>query len=345
MIKKRGKLKKVIRQLSKIVRKRFALLEKRKQLSKVHDITHVTVVSICAREVAKRLAKGLENSDTIADYAEIAGLLHDIVRKATERELHGPLGAKVLQRYARMFPHMFKGISEEALNKILDVVRIHELSLGEIEREIKNWPKEWQIVARAVVIGDKLIEASGERVIERRAFFVGNERLHRGDLQYLKKIYGKKAPLYAVAMECCMRLRARNIIKNYPKKFQPIVRRLHAIQEEFYLGLLRYLNLTEDALFEEMERIDFPMFNRYKNILKKEIMTAKSENRIKNLDNDIAESAAEWVMHFSKVESPEEAIRTFKPKGKKAKEWLKVVKSFRARDINLISKKIDELFK
>ena len=355
MLKKRAALHKHISigrvsgRVEELLRRRFALLERRGQLSKAHDIVHVRVVSFCAREIAKQLAlknkKLAKEADIIAEYAAIAGWLHDIVRKATEEKPHGIHGAKVIRRYAKMYPHIFKGLNEEALKRITDIVEIHELSLKEIEEKIKDWPKEWQIVARAVVIGDKLIEASGERVIERRAFFVGNERLHRGDLQYLKKIYGKKAPLYAVAMESCMRLRARNIVENYPKEFQPIVKKLHAVQEEFYLALLKHLGLTEEKLFEEMKRIKFPKFEKYEKVLEEQIRKANSAKKIKRMPNDVVKAAVEWVMRFSKAKSPEEAIEKFKPKSKKAKEWLEAVKALREGEEKFLGGKIAQLFR
>jgi hypothetical protein len=224
----------------------------------------------------------------------------------------------------RRYPAAFEGFTEREIKTLADVVGMHETPMGEIERvarRIGRGAPRKRIVFEALVLADKLFEASGYRVLERRAFFVGKERLKK-DLAYLRGEYGKKAPLYAVAMESCMRLRAINALGDYPKWIRPIAKPLHEIQTRFYFGLLKHLGLSERQLVKEMERINFPKFSKYKDKINAEVAKANSSNRIKRLDADVALSAAELVGIFVKADSPNVAIKGWRPRGKAAREWL-----------------------
>ena len=238
------RLKRSLRTTRKQMRGWFGTRAKRGTLSKVHDISHVESVAnhagILAEELALRQGFGRKEAIRIGIIAQAAGEAHDIVRRATERKPHGPKGAKMIMSLRVRHPKAFGWFTQAELEMIADATRVHETEFAEFENATKSFSPEKKIIARAVHVADKLFEASGYRVLERRAFFVGKERLEK-DLANLKQLYGKKAPLYAVAMESCMRLRAINVLADYPKELQPIARPLHAVQEKFYFGLLKCL--------------------------------------------------------------------------------------------------------
>ena len=152
------------------------------------------------------------------------------------------------------------------------------------------------------------------------------------------ELYGKNASLQAVAMESCMRLRGINYLADIEKAIQPIAAPLHAVQEKFYLGLLKKLGYSSEMqLLSEMERIKFPkLFDPIKkgsNVLfvdklKQAIKEESSRVAQIKITPDVAESAAEVVNHFVSAKSPSEAIATFKPKGAQAVEWLNGMRSY-----------------
>lgn len=310
----------------------FGTRAKRKTLSKVHDLAHIESVGVHARLLAEELALRRGFSKASANrtgiLAEASGKVHDIVRRTTERKPHGPKGARAILTLRRRYPQAFGEFSQKELEILADATRVHETEFAEFNKAIKNFSSRKKIVARSVHIADKLFEASGYRVLERRAFFVGKERLEK-DLAYFKNIYGEKAPLYAVAMESCMRLRAINVLSDYSKEIQPIAKPLHAVQEKFYFGLLKELGLNERRLAQEMEKINFPKFDKLGAKVKKEVARAASDNLINAISPDVANSATELVMHFNKATSPDAALENWRPKGNQAKKWLQGMKGAR----------------
>jgi len=313
------------------IRKWFGARAKRGTLSPAHDLTHVESVSAHAGILAQELARKSypqQALGTIRDIAEAAGNVHDIVRRATERVPHGTQGAETIKRLRTRFPKAFGEFQSREIQLLADATRVHELSFPEFNKAIRNFSKRKRIIARAVYTADKLFEASGYRAIERRAFFVGNERM-KTELAGLRTIYGKNAPLYAVAMESCMRLRARNVLGDYPKAIQPIARPLHATQQKFYFGLLKYLGISEATLVQEMEKVNFPKFDQYRQRIISEVAKAQSNRAVSNISNDVSSSAAELVMRFNKASSPETALKKWKPKGTQANEWLQGIRGAR----------------
>ncbi len=317
----------------------FAKREKTGGLSKVHDWSHVYAVARHAKIVAEELALKEGQEAEVAKQAgllaEAAGYLHDVMRKATEREPHGILGKKFIERAyaAPPFPTSIKKrfFTEFTLNEIkiiADAVELHESSWKEFGEKSSDIPTLMHIVTQAVRVGDKVFEASGYRVLERRSFFVGKERMQK-DLKPLEGVYGEKAPLYAVAMESAIRLRAINAIKDMPLWVQPIAKPLHAVQEEFYYSLLKHLGLNEEELFEEMKRVKFPKFDKYEKQIRENAAEADSNESIRGISADAADSAAELVYHFVNSKNPDEAILSFKPKGEKAAKWLEQIKAYR----------------
>jgi hypothetical protein len=170
------------------------------------------------------------------------------------------------------------------------------------------------------VLGDKLFEASGHRVIERRSFFVGRERMKNDKgLQVLKKEYGDKAPVYAVAMECVNRLRGKKALETYPDYAKKIAEPLYKVEERFYAGLLGHLGLTESELMDEMKRLNFPKFAKYEKKARQRVL----KRPIQPIKGEVADSAGEIVRHFASRDSAVESIRKAgELKGKTAKKWM-----------------------
>lgn len=326
----------------------FATRAKRKTLSKVHDLAHVESVGVHARPLAEELAlsRGFSKASAkrIGILAEASGEVHDIVRRATEKVPHGPKGARAILALRRRYPQAFGEFTIKELEILADATKVHETEFAEFDKAIKNFSPRKKIVARSVHIADKLFEASGYRVLERRAFFVGKERLEK-DLVSFKGLYGEKAPLYAVAMESCMRLRAINVLADYPKGIQPIAKPLHTVQEKFYYGLLKYLGLNEKRLVQEMERVNFPKFDKLGAKVKKEVARTASERAVQAVSPDTANSAAELVMHFNKAASPDAALETWQPRGNQAKVWLQGMKGARIGGKRYLQKMQNQIHK
>ena len=314
-------------------------------LSKVHDWSHVEGVARHAKIFAEEMARaqGLKNDEAkrIGLLAEATGYAHDLVREKTEEIPHGPAsGEKLRQTFIQHFdalatPRERQGMGIAAFTldearQISKMAAIHEGSFKEVEEATKEMDPAKKIVAKALVIGDKVAEASGYRVLERRAYFVGKERFKK-DLAPLEKEYGENAPLYAVAMESCIRLRARNALGNYPSWVWPIAQPLHKVQEEFYYGLLKRLGMDERQLLAEMKRIGFPATEKYEKSIGKNIPRNTSA-MLKQTRAETAAAAEELVRHFASSESPEKAIETMKPKTTKAAEWLEGIKGYRNPD-------------
>ena len=314
------------------MQKWFEKRARRGTLSPAHNLAHVESVGIhagvLAEEMARKSGASKDSAKRTRRIAEATGTVHDIVRRATERTPHGVRGATTIKRMATLYPRVFGEFTPREIDILADATKAHELSFRELTKAIRGFSPRKKIVARSVHMADKLFEASGYRVLERRAFFVGKERL-KGDLKYLKRLYGANAPLYAVAMESCMRLRARNVLGDYPKAIQPIARSLHVVQEKFYFGLLKQLGLTETRLIQEMERIKFPKFDRYNARIKSEVAKAASDRKVASTSKAVARDAAELVLQFNKAGSADTVLSKWKPKGKQAREWLQGMKSAR----------------
>lgn len=212
---------------------------------------------VIARYLAKK--QGIENPEYAAILAELCGLLHDIRRDATEEVPHGPTGAEYIKNSE--IKDLFL-LNE--LEVICNIVYHHEDSYDKISQRFKD--PLTRIIAQTIVIGDKLAEASGPRILERRSFFVGKERILRGDLR--NKFKYPDDSYLAVLGETIRRLYDINHAKRYSKEMVPIVDFLHPWQYEFYKGLLlrsemqedeaaKYLNSKEfTGLDEALKRID-----------------------------------------------------------------------------------------
>lgn len=314
------------------VQRWFARRDARGRLTKVHDYGHVNAVASHARILAEEMArshgiKGLE-AKRVAALADVAGHGHDLIREATERYAHAPFGKKAFLKLVRKYPN-FLELTPEEISTVADAIELHELPYETLVEKASGKPLDSRIVAQAVQIADKVFEASGFRVLERRAFFVGKERLSK-DLKNFPQLYGARAPLYAVAMESCMRLRAINYLPDVEKAIQPIARPLHEIQEKFYLGLLKELGFSNELeLLAEMKKVNFPKLDKMEDKLRRTILAEKERVSKIPITKDVAQSASEIVIHFASSRSPEEAIATFRPKGRQAIEWFAGIKGYR----------------
>ncbi len=321
-------------ELKNEVKNVFERRDERGELSKAHDWTHVNSVAKHARITAEELARseGMKNADIerAGVLAEAAGYLHDLRRRATERTPHGDLVERFIRSASknRRFKHLREGFTDEEVDAVATAVGLHEQNFEELEESLKKKSRMHKIIARALVAADKGFEASGPRVIERRSFFVGRERTEEGkDLHYLEEHFGDNAPLYAVAMESMIRLRARNAIKDYPAWLKPIITPLHETQSEFYAALLGKLGETEQTLFEKMRELDFPKFKKYE----KKIRQNLREYEVQPITGEKAVSASKIVQHFVGHESMNEAINNSNAvKGKSARNWMKQIRGARS---------------
>lgn len=113
-----------------------------------------------------------------------------------------------------------------------------------------------------------MVEAKGPRVVERRAYFVSGERLHHGDLQYLKEKLGDDAPYYAFIGETLVRWFIRNPVSSYPDELQEFVSKLQAnVEEEVTFALIMGLGYSPDnleGLIDKLAHLDFPKFDSQK---------------------------------------------------------------------------------
>lgn len=235
------------------------------KLSLVHDIDHVAAVarygSIAARYLSNRAGIEPLAAERNALVAEIAGWSHDIVREAKETAPHGPEGAKEIRRLVKEdavlseicgnYPEV-----ESTMSFVASVVSNHEKSFTDMTQTYHDSPLLLPI-AQGVVVGDKVFEASGPRVLERRAFFVGKERMLK-DLKGLFK-YPEDSPI-AVLGETLVRLYKKSPANGYPREIWPITDRLHAMQYEFLASLLLHAGVDEKEAADYFLKKGFPAF-------------------------------------------------------------------------------------
>jgi len=339
------KMKKNVRKVEETTKALFDKKGERGRLSKVHDWTHVSNVAGHAEAIAKALSlhEGMseEEAERVSLLSKASGCMHDWRRDAKERgQKHGPKMERLVEPLAKRYPDFVEGVKKDEIAAVAKAIGLHELSFKGLEEKLEGASQLEKIIARSLVAADKGFEASGSRVIERRTFFVGKERMREEkDLHYLHEEYGEKAPLCAVAMESLMRLRARNEISTYPDWLKPIVKPLHAKQEEFYHGLLNHLGYnSEHTLLDEMKRIDFPKTKNLKKMLDEHTPKEKV-----TVDTDTQASAVEIVNHYVTAGSPEKATETFEPRGSKAKEWQGEIQAYHDRPPSYLEKLVTQI--
>lgn len=239
-------------QFKQIMQDTFAKRREIKKISPAHDEKHCENVAVYGGRIAENISKKYLNVDfnKIKELTEIAGYLHDIVREPKETQPHGPEGAKWVlygagfnteknDNWFIMPPKFELSLNEAEI--ITYAISSHENKLKDIITNslFDTQKSRMNIPTVSLKIADALLEASGYRVVERRAFFVGNERVNNGDLKYLNEIYGADAPIMAVLGETQIRLYGKNNLNDYPLWLQPVAEELHAIQYRFYTNLMK----------------------------------------------------------------------------------------------------------
>jgi len=323
------------------VRKKFDERRQAGQLSLAHDLDHVKAVAYHASKLAEDFSRKLKlDEETVrrnSERAKIAGFAHDAERIKKEVEPHGILSA-------RWFEELYKsgklGITQEDFEIIKAVIQDHELSFSEITEKYAGSPV--LPVAQAVVAADKLFEASGYRVLERRSFFVGRERILKGDLKDKFKHPGES--WLAVLGETIRRLYQVNHVRNYPEELRQYVDELHAIQYEFYRGLLLRAGMDEKEAANYLLKRGFPKLEKAKDRLeeeghlsrfpfKQEFPSITEAIEKEHLEDERKEGAYQLVNHFAISSSPDDAFLRAKPTGNYwFDRWMSGILNYRTKN-------------
>ncbi|HDD72715.1 MAG TPA: hypothetical protein ENG00_01330 [Candidatus Aenigmarchaeota archaeon] len=332
--------------------------EKRERgvLSKAHAEDHVIAVSNFGSATAHALMKGqgyIEEAQNAALLASVAGLMHDIKREATERVPHGPEGAKYILKLS-WESDLWRDIGTEGFDSIYRAIANHEQPFNIITTifgdplKVEDQQLMPSVVAHSLKTGDAALEASGYRVLERRAFFVGRERMFK-DLKNILK-YPEESHL-AFLGETMIRLYKRNPIDAYPEWLKPLAQEWHAVQYLFYKGLLRYVGMNEREAAEYMHRIGFTRFDEkmVEKITSEKHLDGKHfseteypilSEKIREMNeleerelDDLAESSYRVIKLISEADSPESALKKYKREGigglKYAKEFMDGIIAYR----------------
>lgn len=327
---------KIVKEAESLMKQKCAEKRKAGTLSKVHEESHMSAVAIFGAATARALVEGRGETDddnTVKDITKIAGYLHDCEREATEKVPHGQASAEFVRGYAlENWPEI-----HSQLDVIYQVIKQHEGSFKDIFDAFgsplslfSEQPRNLipSIVAHSIIAGDKAFEASGYRVLERRSVFVGKERTIKGDLKDIFK-YPNEAHI-SVLGETMIRLYARNPIDAYPDWLKPFAQEWHAIQYQFYKGLLMKAELDEIEAALFFLKKNFPKFDQKLVDLIKEqqhlngkhfdkekypILAAEIEklNEMNLLElYDLKRASWGIVQAIATAESPEEAIEKYK---------------------------------
>lgn len=326
------------------------------KLSLAHGYDHVGNVSeyagIFAPYFGRRL--GVKDPERLAPFARMAGFSHDVIRYASETESGEDASAEFLdsQFDSAFSPFMSR---EEYRRFVVEVVKNSKENFARVMELYKDDP-EVLAVALAVTAGDKLIEASGPRVLERRSFFVGGERMRNPkDLGAVFR-YPQES-FMGVLTETMVRLGDVNHVSNYAT-FPPLLdlaQELHVPQYQWYVGLLRSLGMFQkEALGYFLSR------------LRSSAVTEKLAGRVEKggrrlieeghvsgkyfeqsglhklsdavesaLYNDSPESSLLLVGQFATAETPEKAIEAYEknPFGPDTfKKWMGEIAEYRRGD-------------
>jgi hypothetical protein len=248
-----------------LVRTHMDALRAEKRLSFVHDWDHTEAVARYAAVIAAAIAEGLGLCDEdvleVAKLSALAGIFHDAVREKTEATPHGPASAEFFYKWGHSKMSTFhaeaicRAIREHEgpfgtrLALFGDPVGIVKTkgSVGALNPD-KLVDLKYSIVGVAVKTADGLIEASGYRVIARRAGFVSGERLLHtdGDLHKIENLLkDPNAPEWAFVGESLIRLYSKLKLDDFPIWLRSLAEELHSGQYVFLSGLLRHLGQNE----------------------------------------------------------------------------------------------------
>lgn len=257
------------------------------ELSLAHDEAHVMAVTKHGLVVAFSIAEALGQDDEFCNRAAfltaLAGLWHDMCRRSTEKEKHGPEAADMFVEFlAAEVSESDSDLNDKEIALVADAMRHHEGPLSDkLERfgdpvdiningipEIGEEPHCQQAIIlhdamlRAVVgislkIADGCLEASGHRVVERRCYFVSRERMigpHK-DVTMLKHPFESDL---AWIGEYFVRVYKKLAIGDYPKWLRLLGEKEHTVQYKFVRGLLAFRGMTEVDAVKELRRRGFP---------------------------------------------------------------------------------------
>lgn len=336
----------------------FAYMKKQEEagkLSLAHSYDHVDNVGRYAGIIIPYLGKrlGVSDIDQLSSYAESAGLAHDIIRYATETGGSEEDSALHLERiYDAEFSHLISRPDYQRF--IVDIVRNSKANFTEAGELYRSDPQTL-VVGLAVTAGDKLIEASGPRVLERRSFFVGRERmLDKNDLGavFTHPTDSEKG----VLSETMIRLGDINHVSNYAA-FPALLRlaeELHSPQYQLYEGLLRYLVTSEEDARDYLLKIfrgsiaTKKLADRFERGSKRLVDEQHLSGRyfeehnlptllhtVKNFPDDLRESTHSLIQHFATNSTPAEAIRLYEgdPFGPPTfRQWMGDIAAYRRGD-------------
>lgn len=173
----------------------------------------------------------------------MAGWSHDIVRYASQVESGEAASARLLES---LYDSHFSKIPRDAYQRlVVGIVENSDRNFLDMQSLYQN-DTEALCVALGLVAADKLIEASGPRVLERRSFFVGGERMrNKKDLGAVLE-YPEESNL-GVLSETFVRLGDVNHVSNYSAipALLALAQELHSPQYQMYKGLLLTSGMTE----------------------------------------------------------------------------------------------------
>jgi len=323
------------------------------KLSKAHSYDHVENVAKYAGKFAPYFAKrlGVSDSEKLAYFAEMDGLAHDVIRYASETDSGEDASARFLEDVYDV--HFSSLVPKEDYDRlVVGIVRNSAENFARMRELYQNDP-EALAVALAVVSGDKLIEASGPRVLERRAFFVGNERMRNPkDLGAVFKHPDESSD--GVLTETMVRLGDINHVSNYSSEpsLLNLAQELHTYQYHWYKGLLGNMEEAEALEFllkrlrssETTASLAKRVEKGGSRLVAEQHLNGKyfEENNlnillkaVKTPPEDLHESSWLLVSLFSVAKDPEEIIKTFelRPYGPPTlRIWMRAIIKYRSGD-------------
>jgi HD superfamily phosphodiesterase len=132
----------------------------RNVVSVTHDFGHLKRVAVGAAWFVKVLGGTKEEQDM----AYAAGLLHDIVRPASEKVCHAKASARESEKILSAL-----GVEKAAREKMVRAIRDHRL------------PVKWvSPLHQSIYLADKILEQMGALVAFRRCYYVGECADYRG---------------------------------------------------------------------------------------------------------------------------------------------------------------------
>lgn len=340
--------------MRELVFQEMAAAEGRGELSKAHGPDHVENVGRYASKLAPWFGKrlGVAEPDRLAVYGGMAGLSHDVIRYASQVDAGEDSSAQWLD--AQYGDHFSRAVPQDEYGRfVMDVVRTSNQSFSAVQDTYRDDP-EALAVALAVAAADKLIEASGPRVLERRSYFVGKERmLNPQDLGAVFRHPDES--MEGVLSETMVRLGHVNHVSHYgtDDTLRDLVEELHAPQYLWYRGMIMAMSKTEKEAFEEIHgrlaanEATQSLAARVEqggrrlldeNHLEGQYLGHHGFPRLQHVvdcppdDDDFADSSQYLVMTFATAPSPEEAIKAFerRPEGPpRFQHWMRDIAAYR----------------